>query len=406
MKSIAAWTCVLLACGAIAVRAQDVLIGNETLSLRVTAAGSSVGGVMEYPPGTQQGYIEAYWVRYGGQSYYSQWPLPVSDAAPVAVTDEMHYTANGADGVEAEGSALAGQIEVKTIATALPGHNWLRLTYTLINTGDQPAENVRFFQFADMDVGPAGVGGAVPENQDDTARFVSDLNAVYTADNVADPSNEPPGLVIGIMSPVAPDHHDVYGGPNPDFPYPVANPAYLNLQQDTLDDSRIEFTGDVGMTLEWDIGTLAPGESATIPVYFFCAFDENDVPDIFDEVGILPIPVDVKPESSDNPMNLKSRGVLPVAILASEGVALEQIDPSTLLLGDPQLSGRIPPSHRAWEDANGDGLKDLVLQFLIPDLVSAGAASETSLSLGITGKTRQNIQVAGEDAIRIVPSKK
>jgi hypothetical protein len=35
--------------------AQEVVIGNETISLKVTAAGSPVGGVMEYPRGTQQG---------------------------------------------------------------------------------------------------------------------------------------------------------------------------------------------------------------------------------------------------------------------------------------------------------------------------------------------------------------
>ena len=43
----------------------------------------------------------------------------------------------------------------------------------------------------------------------------------------------------------------------------------------------------------------------------------------------IPVPVDIKPGSCPNPLNVKSRGILPAAILGSADFDIEQIDTAT-----------------------------------------------------------------------------
>ena len=42
--------------------------------------------------------------------------------------------------------------------------------------------------------------------------------------------------------------------------------------------------------------------------------------------------IDIKPGSCPNPLNTKNRGVLPVAILGSDDVDVDDVDPSTVYL--------------------------------------------------------------------------
>ncbi|MQY56694.1 hypothetical protein GH140_00640, partial [bacterium] len=46
----------------------------------------------------------------------------------------------------------------------------------------------------------------------------------------------------------------------------------------------------------------------------------------------IPVFVDIKPGSCPNPLNLKSKGVLPIAILGTEDFDVTKIDPATLIL--------------------------------------------------------------------------
>src|SRR5262245_11114123 len=73
------------------------------------------------------------------------------------------------------------------------------------------------------------------------------------------------------------------------------------------------------------------------------------------------VTVDLKPGSVDNPVNPKSRGVVPVAILGSTDFDVSSIDPATVRFG---VSGvEAAPVHSHLEDVNGDGLSDLVFHF-------------------------------------------
>ena len=58
----------------------------------------------------------------------------------------------------------------------------------------------------------------------------------------------------------------------------------------------------------------------------------------------LDVPVDIKPTSCPNPLNVKSKGVLPVAILGTVDFDVSDIDPATVLLEG------VPPLRWALED--------------------------------------------------------
>jgi len=99
--------------------------------------------------------------------------------------------------------------------------------------------------------------------------------------------------------------------------------------------------------------------------------------------------VDVKPGSCTNPVNTRSRGVLPVAIvgLTESALTVADIDPVTVHIvgvinddgSDLLFVNPVPAIRSALEDvgspedceAGPDGIDDLILKFKTQDLVSA-----------------------------------
>lgn len=118
---------------------------------------------------------------------------------------------------------------------------------------------------------------------------------------------------------------------------------------------------------------------------------------------VTDITIDIKPGSDPNSINLRSRGVLPVAILGSEQFDALAVDPATVLLGDPGLSGTAAPIRDAAEDVNADGWMDLLLHFRTQALVANGALDASSEEARLTGETLDGFSVEGSDAVRIVP---
>jgi PKD repeat protein len=78
-------------------------------------------------------------------------------------------------------------------------------------------------------------------------------------------------------------------------------------------------------------------------------------------VLVLPAAIDIKPGSDRNPMALRSRGVLPIAILGSEDLDVADVDLRTLVFGPG--NARALDRHAHLEDVNGDGFLDLVARF-------------------------------------------
>lgn len=122
---------------------------------------------------------------------------------------------------------------------------------------------------------------------------------------------------------------------------------------------------------------------------------------------IIDVLVDIKPESDVNPVNLKSQGLLPIAILSTPDFDALTIDPTTILVGDPLLiangASAVPSDKDQAEDVNNDGLIDLLIFVKVSELVVAGAIDESTIVLVLTGETTDGDLVVGGDTISIVP---
>jgi hypothetical protein len=109
----------------------------------------------------------------------------------------------------------------------------------------------------------------------------------------------------------------------------------------------------------------------------------------------LDVRIDVKPDSSDNPVNPGSNGVVPVALLGSATFDVTGVDPTSLALG---VNGA-PAQGVELADANGDGWTDLVAHYSMP--ATGTAYGDTSICL--TGAMTDGVPLSGCDAISTVP---
>lgn len=115
----------------------------------------------------------------------------------------------------------------------------------------------------------------------------------------------------------------------------------------------------------------------------------------------IAVAIDIKPGSECNPVNPKSKGVLPVGILSSATFDATHADPSTVFLTEapiasPSQQGKFLASE---EDVNADGWTDLVVKFDMELL-------ELELPTGsavLVGTTFEGQAFWGEDAVTIVP---
>jgi hypothetical protein len=116
----------------------------------------------------------------------------------------------------------------------------------------------------------------------------------------------------------------------------------------------------------------------------------------------LAVTIDIKPGSYPNPINPRSQGSLPVAILSDGEFDATQIDVTTLsLLGAGVATRGRQERYLAHEDdVNGDGLLDLVCQFEsryldLGQLVDGWAT--------LTGVTDGGQEFEGWDEVTVVP---
>jgi hypothetical protein len=105
-------------------------------------------------------------------------------------------------------------------------------------------------------------------------------------------------------------------------------------------------------------------------------------------------PIDIKPGSDPNSINLKSKGVVPVAVLTTDLFDAATVDPDTV-----QLEG-VDPVKWAMDDVDEDGDLDLVLHFSTRDLAVPLDANSTEATL--TGETYDGEAFSGMDSVRIV----
>jgi hypothetical protein len=129
------------------------------------------------------------------------------------------------------------------------------------------------------------------------------------------------------------------------------------------------------------------------------------------------VPVDIKPQSCPNPLNVKEKGVLPVAILGTDEVDVTQVDPvSVHLEGVAPLRWDLEDVSTPFEpfigkadcldctDEGPDGLLDLTLKFDTQAVVAAiGPVTDGECRvLRLTGEEFGGRNIIGEDVVVIV----
>ena len=130
------------------------------------------------------------------------------------------------------------------------------------------------------------------------------------------------------------------------------------------------------------------------------ASDGQDMGRLFAECGCAPpvveVTIDIKPGSDPNSINLKSKGVVPVAVLTTDDFDASTVDPVTV-----EFAGASP---LRWviEDVDGDGDVDLLFHFKTQDLDLDGDSTEATL----TGDTTDGQPIQGTDTVNIVPKGK
>jgi len=129
-----------------------------------------------------------------------------------------------------------------------------------------------------------------------------------------------------------------------------------------------------------------------------------DPTDVLALHSAIPTSIDVRPGQSPNPINLKAKGLLPVALLSTASFDATTADYTTVTLGDPRLSGTASAVRSATEDVNSDGRLDRVLFFRVEILVANGALSATSTGVVLRGKTLGGLSLIGSDDVKIVPA--
>lgn len=119
----------------------------------------------------------------------------------------------------------------------------------------------------------------------------------------------------------------------------------------------------------------------------------------FSVVSGIGVDLDIKPNKEPNPINLRSRDVIPVAILTTESFDATMVDPLTVEFGPDGAFEAHGRGHI--KDVDGDSDLDLVLHFAVQETgISCG---DTSASL--TGETFGGEAIEGSDSIKTVGCK-
>ena len=192
--------------------------------------------------------------------------------------------------------------------------------------------------------------------------------------------------------------------------------------EDNLIDSRTLLPGEGSPSVSFDFSSFLGSELANAETFVGFNLREEPPPptnpiimrapcsvpntlvinvDFSSAPTTLKVPIDIKPGSDPNSINLCSKGVITVAILSTFDPAFD----ATQVLGSSiEFAGQgIPLKKKGtlWaseEDVNNDGLDDYVFHIEVENL--SGLAGETEATL--TGELADGTPIEGTDAVTIV----
>jgi uncharacterized delta-60 repeat protein len=186
-----------------------------------------------------------------------------------------------------------------------------------------------------------------------------------------------------------------FGGPSPDFALARYNAdGSLDASFGNGGTVTTDFGGfDVafGVRLQADGKIVAAGQGGPSADFALARYEGEPTP--------IAVSVDVKPGSSRNPIELSSNGVIPVAVLTTDGFDATTVDPSSVCFGDADNPAErdCTEAHGTGHvaDVNGDGRPDLLLHY---------ETRETGIDAGdttacLSGRTFAGVTIDACDSI-------
>ncbi len=205
--------------------------------------------------------------------------------------------------------------------------------------------------------------------------------------------------------------HSWYYGKTSDWTYRAVGTWYSDCNDNTnygwLNSPVICLGSDPTLSFKtlWQIESVNPAY-----------YDLMDI--LLDDLGPVPVPMDIHPAGCPNPLNVNAKGVLPVALCGTACLDFSLVDPTTI-----KLEG-VSALRYDWEDVsrpNGhkpvdcadcntdgpDGMMDLTLKFDIPALAAALGAVEDGecRMLTLTGKYLDGTSFSSIDYVKIIKKK-
>jgi hypothetical protein len=166
------------------------------------------------------------------------------------------------------------------------------------------------------------------------------------------------------------------------------NPASDSQPMWSPDGTRIVFQSNRHQALGEIYTTNADGSDVTR----LTTNAAQDARAAWQPLPTISVEIDIKPGSFPNSINLRNKGVVPVAILGTSDFNVDDVDVSTV-----EFAGAMPVRF-SFEDVNLDGHVDLVFHFRTQDLQLTTSSTQATL----TGETTGGVPITGTDSVRIV----
>jgi hypothetical protein len=150
---------------------------------------------------------------------------------------------------------------------------------------------------------------------------------------------------------------------------------------------------------------------------------DTDPSHYFGDSMMNTVSFDIKPGSCPNPINGKSKGVLPVAVLGTDELDVTLINTASLRIGTGMSNDVAYPIRHSYEDVSApfignvvnclscsedgpDGYLDLTLKFSTQEVFSIIGNTSGDITLIIRGSLTDETEFEGEDIVITVPKKK
>jgi hypothetical protein len=201
-------------------------------------AGECCGGLWLYPDGYSNVFEEIPFMSYGANL-----PKPLHIGTfikcyPITGTPGNWYEAI----IDLDLDGGAPDVEVHREIMVPSGESYFLAKYTIINIKGSSLPNVRLFQGVDYDV---------------AVLFTDDEGGYDRNDFVWEHDLGSVGTYVGFTGDRESAHHDVN----------LFNSMWTDVAGGNLNDADY-YKGDTGVALEWDLGNIKPGSSASVTVTF------------------------------------------------------------------------------------------------------------------------------------------